>query len=275
MQNKLSQPTPVQSNIAGKRVLIVEDEEINCKYLDVIVSRLGLQTETCHDGSEAVEKITRTGNYDLVLLDIKIPGKDGWQVVSEIRQAGIQIPVLATSASAVSEQEYISRGFTGLVGKPILREKLIDKITSAFSQELPSEDGIVLRHDNQAEKTFDRRPIQSTRKAIQQLVTQFTGTIQRKLPEIESAIDEQSFSQLDSIGHWLKGTASNLRISFLVRIGEQLETAGQHENMMLAIESLHQLRLWSLEQNRQLVGTISAPHSVLAQGMPTETTTAR
>ncbi len=79
------------------RVLIVEDDANITKVLGATLAIGGYQYECCDDGAEAVGRIV-SGRYDIVLLDVMLPGKDGFQILDEIREAGDRTPVIFLTA---------------------------------------------------------------------------------------------------------------------------------------------------------------------------------
>jgi two-component system copper resistance phosphate regulon response regulator CusR len=84
------------------RLLLIEDEEEAARMI-----RKGLQQD-CHnvdlafDGDSGLER-ARSVPYDLLILDIRLPGKDGWQVCRELRSSGVQIPILMLTAGSSYE----------------------------------------------------------------------------------------------------------------------------------------------------------------------------
>ncbi len=80
-----------------KRILIVEDEPSIALALDDDLRREGYETEVAADGETAALK-ARSQEWDLILLDVMLPGKDGFEVCRELRLAGIRTPVLMLTA---------------------------------------------------------------------------------------------------------------------------------------------------------------------------------
>jgi DNA-binding response OmpR family regulator len=80
-----------------KRILIVEDEPSIALALDDDLRREGYETEVAADGDTAAQK-ARSQEWDLILLDVMLPGKDGFEVCRELRLAGIRTPVLMLTA---------------------------------------------------------------------------------------------------------------------------------------------------------------------------------
>ena len=120
-------------SLAGKRVLLVEDNELNREIAATILEEEGILVEEAWDGAVAVEKMAAAepGWYQLVLMDIQMPVMDGYEATRRIRrladprQAGV--PILAMTANALAEdrRKALDAGMDGHLTKPIEVEKLI------------------------------------------------------------------------------------------------------------------------------------------------------
>ncbi|MBQ5883154.1 MAG: response regulator, partial [Clostridia bacterium] len=82
--------------MATEKVLIVDDEVNICELLRLYLEKEGYITEVVNDGSKAVEAFN-SFNPDMVLLDIMLPGLDGWQICREIRKTS-QTPIIMLTA---------------------------------------------------------------------------------------------------------------------------------------------------------------------------------
>jgi two-component system copper resistance phosphate regulon response regulator CusR len=79
------------------KILIVEDEPKTGDYLRQGLTEAGLNTDLARDGNDGLH-LAESGDYDLVILDVMLPGKDGWQVLETLRRAGHTMPVLFLTA---------------------------------------------------------------------------------------------------------------------------------------------------------------------------------
>lgn len=79
------------------KILIVEDEPKTGDYLKQGLGEAGLIVDLARDGWEGLE-LARSGPYDLLILDVMLPGLDGWQVLAGLRRAGVETPVLFLTA---------------------------------------------------------------------------------------------------------------------------------------------------------------------------------
>ena len=123
-----------------KRLLLVEDNELNREIALEILGEYGLQIDSAENGVQAVEKVTasKPGDYDLVLMDIQMPLMDGYEATRRIRAlenpALAGIPILAMTANAFDEDRKAAMdcGMNGFLSKPIQIEELIHTLQSVF-----------------------------------------------------------------------------------------------------------------------------------------------
>jgi len=120
----LPEKNALHRRIAGARVLVVEDNEINQQVAAEILQRAGVLVDLAENGEEAVEAVLNT-EYDLVLMDIQMPGMDGLEATRVIRASGIQhltaLPIVAMTANAIKGDEALSlaAGMNDHITKPI------------------------------------------------------------------------------------------------------------------------------------------------------------
>jgi CheY-like chemotaxis protein len=131
-----SEPKPnipiQQHDYSNKRILLVEDNELNIEVAKEILSVMGLQVDLAYNGKEAVEKVYNSaqGYYDLIFMDIQMPIMNGYEATIEIRNLPRtdtnNIPIIAMTADAFADdvkKSYESR-MNGHIAKPINVEKL-------------------------------------------------------------------------------------------------------------------------------------------------------
>ena len=94
-----------------------------------MLEALGIQVETAEDGEDALLKAD-SHVYDLILMDIKMPKMDGYEATKQLRQKGIQAPIIALSAKVFDGDEHhqISTLFDGFLTKPVDSKKLSEAL---------------------------------------------------------------------------------------------------------------------------------------------------
>lgn len=113
--------------LAGKQVLVAEDNDINLQIIVEFLKVLGITAEAAVDGEEVVEQylLRPEGYYDAILMDIQMPKCDGYEAAERIRKSGRtdagKIPIIATTANAFQEdiEKAKSAGMNGHIAKPI------------------------------------------------------------------------------------------------------------------------------------------------------------
>lgn len=124
------QEIPETAEIANKvhrRVLVVDDQAINRKLLEIILSRFGVEkVVSASQGLEALMKLKSFPECDLVLTDIRMPRLSGLGLVRKLREdpAWAGIPVYAVTSYQDLELEVSENGFNGVIFKPVTPEKL-------------------------------------------------------------------------------------------------------------------------------------------------------
>jgi two-component system, cell cycle response regulator DivK len=117
--------------VAGARVLVVEDNEKNMKLFRDVLQATGYTTLEATSGEDAVE-LARAHEPALVLMDVQLPGIDGVEALSRLRQdeRTASIPVLALTAQAMrgDRERFLDAGFDGYLSKPVDVLELINAV---------------------------------------------------------------------------------------------------------------------------------------------------
>ena len=115
------------------RILVVDDDPDNCEMLVDLLEPLGITIETASSAAEALHRLRQSLTFDLVLMDKRMPGMDGYAALRHLRElpGGEKIAVLIVTASGeVEERETaLAAGAMGYISKPIRREKLLEEIS--------------------------------------------------------------------------------------------------------------------------------------------------
>ncbi len=129
---QMATETVKTENLAGKKVLLVEDNELNREIAKTLLEEEGLMIEEAEDGDVAVEMVKNSnGKYDFVLMDIQMPHMNGYQATQAIR--GLEdeklshIPIIAMTANALEEdkRESLRSGMDMHLAKPIEMDKVL------------------------------------------------------------------------------------------------------------------------------------------------------
>ena len=138
--SKPAQPTA--ADLKGKKLLLVEDNELNREIALEILKEVGFVVDTAEDGAVAVQKIKQAapGQYDLILMDIQMPNLDGYEATRQIRALPdaekANIPIFAMTANAFEEdrQNALAAGMNGHIAKPLDVPHLLRVLADALKK---------------------------------------------------------------------------------------------------------------------------------------------
>lgn len=119
------------------RILIVDDEPDTCANLSDILTDLGYEVDTAHDGFAALELVKRK-HFDAALLDLRMPGMDGLELYRRIRKlsAGTVAIVVTAYASSDTAKSVLSAGAWQIVPKPVNINTLLGEVAKALDSPL-------------------------------------------------------------------------------------------------------------------------------------------
>ena len=129
-----------RKSYAGKKVLLVEDNELNREIATAIMKEIGLEVDTAEDGTDAVNIMSSAEGrkYDLIFMDIQMPKMDGYTATREIRTLNnhkcANIPIIAMTANAFEEdrKKAVKAGMNGHIAKPISADVILENLDQIF-----------------------------------------------------------------------------------------------------------------------------------------------
>ncbi|WP_281752962.1 tetratricopeptide repeat-containing hybrid sensor histidine kinase/response regulator [Neptunitalea chrysea] len=121
-------------NFKGKKIILVEDNEINKLVLKKFLDCYEVQLEVFSDGDSGFESIS-SNKYDLALLDINIPGLNGYEITERVRKFDKELPIVAVTASELTEIEDFAfeAGMNDILIKPFNKSKLLEILNKYLS----------------------------------------------------------------------------------------------------------------------------------------------
>ncbi|MBL6979200.1 MAG: response regulator, partial [Desulfobacteraceae bacterium] len=151
-----------------KRILIVDDEELNRELMEAMMASFGHVSELAIDGPEALEKMTP--DFDLVLLDVMMPGMDGFEVARRIRENpeinDIPIIMITGLSSQKDRLQAVKAGVNDFISKPVDRVELNVRTDSMLKMKEAQDE--IKQHRAMLEETVEKRTA-SLRKTLKEL----------------------------------------------------------------------------------------------------------
>lgn len=125
-------PPNVHDDSQPGRLLVVEDNQVNQKVVTAVLRKRGFVIELANDGKEALEKLETAGDFDLVLMDVQMPGLDGLEATRIIRKDARwkHLPIVAMTAHAMSgdKERCLAAGMNGYISKPVHPTHLLSTV---------------------------------------------------------------------------------------------------------------------------------------------------
>lgn len=225
-------------NFTGK-VLLAEDNDINQLLIEEYLKQYSVDFTMVSNGQEALAAL-ENDTFSLILMDINMPVMSGTDAVSIIKEKGIHTPVIALTANAVAgdKERFLEHGFDGYLAKPIVVKDL-EKIFLMYLSEHPEAKSIP--EDDKGVKT-DLPPPSIVNMAllsnelglpdqiIFKMLTLFLNSSDSNLLELKTAIDENDFNRIESIGHKLKGAVGNMRFFPIEELCGEIEILARSKN---------------------------------------------
>ena len=142
VKNHAENPETYSEILQGRKVLLVEDNDLNAEIAEAILERSGLKTERVEDGIQCVNRIMEmpAGTYDIILMDIQLPKMDGYKAAQTIRHLPDKdkacIPIIAMTANAFEEDKRaaIVAGMNDYIAKPIQVDKVLSTLAEVWGR---------------------------------------------------------------------------------------------------------------------------------------------
>ncbi len=245
--------SPLITNLLSGRVLVAEDQEINQQLLGIYLKELNIDVSFADNGKIALQKV-QSEDFDLILMDMKMPVMDGLHAVSILREHGYTKPIVALTANAMKDdkQRCLNVGCDDFLTKPIDRVRFVETL----SKYLPP-----LEHPK---STVD--VIHSDLESNQQLSSTIEKFITITMPEmlnnIEHAIEAEDWSALDQYAHDLKGVSGNLGFTQMMEVSSSMMEQAKLKNKAEAQHLLNNILDLADGMTR---GLKSSPSSVVTK----------
>ncbi len=215
----------LKTNSFKGNILVAEDEEINRKLMNAILTRMNLNTTFVKNGREAVDIFKRKNRYfDLILLDINMPEMDGLDACTEIKKIKEEylidnIPIIAQTAYAIKgdKVKFIKHGFDGYLSKPIDLNELV----FLFSKYLEKESHIKEEKRKINKETFiakNAKKLDIPEEFYEELLNDFFNLIDKDINLLEQSLLNNDLLAVSNQAHKLKGLCGNLALYELHKI---------------------------------------------------------
>jgi signal transduction histidine kinase/DNA-binding response OmpR family regulator len=218
------------SELKGKKILVVDDEEFNRKLARIILEQNKVQVEEASGGKEALFMM-QNKEYDLVLMDIQMPELNGLEAVREIRRdfKNADIPVIAVTANArVEDKElYLAAGMSNYLSKPFKENELLTKVMKALNLKTKSFKKVEEFDATDDEKLFDLEELKKITRGDEQFLKRILELFLENTPEsidiMLKATSERDWNKVGMLAHKMRPSFSHMGIKDLAALLKKIE----------------------------------------------------
>ncbi|MDV6030919.1 MAG: response regulator [Phycisphaera sp. RhM] len=252
------------------RILLVEDNMINQKVMLGLLGRGGHQVTVANNGEEALAMLENE-YFELVLMDVQMPGMNGYETTAVIRQqesaTGKHVPIIAMTANAMSgdRERCLDAGMDDYLSKPIQPEKLNQLIESYNERPArqnqhhePGAPNSALLHRGRADEPaiIDRQAAVKGLLGSEQLFKEVSRIFYHQGPQlihdIRQAAADEDIVRLERSAHTIRGSAKSLAAEQVVRWADMVESMARQQKIPEAMEQVDELEHAVLDSIREL-----------------------
>ena len=232
---------PEAISFKGYRVLVVDDDSVNRLLGQTILKDFGFEVDMAAGGNEAIRKIEKH-HYDVVLLDIHMPGVSGIDVAWFLRESkkNRKTKIMAVTAAFLKEDidKYKVAGIDDYLIKPFREVKLYRKLCKLLGFEAPEYEktGDEPAGDqpiNQQDQLYDLTELKSMAKNdpvfINEMLETFAKNLEEGIEELNKSAANKNWKKVGDIAHKLRPSLIHLKVHELVPVIEKLEYITLHE----------------------------------------------
>jgi PAS domain S-box-containing protein len=266
------EPPPAPAARTGLRILLAEDHPVNQEVARQILQRLGHHVVVAADGHAALAALEQSGRgaFDLVLMDLQMPGMSGLEATAAIRDAerasGTHLPIVALTAHAMQgdRERYLEAGMDGYVTKPIDGVELtrvIDQLVppAAAPGTVPAA-AVPVAPFAAGRPAFDEQVVRARvgddARLFEKMVRLFLEDCPARMRAMRRAIAAGDGKALREPAHALHGAAANFAAAPVVEAASQLELQGKNGDLSQS-PAAYDVLTWEMQRLRQALGRAS------------------
>lgn len=208
-----------------RKILVVDDNSINRQVAKELLESCGAEVDTASSGQEAV-KLVVNNYFDAIIMDLNMPGMDGYEATRIIRSHLSTIPVIAMTAfSGVQErQKAVESGMNGFICKPIDPDLLYHTVLKWTAWNSDSHTGIERSENGSLDSASGIRRLAGNVVLYQELLNQYIHEIMPRIDELKQAMQKERFEHAAKVVHYIKGVSGNIGLERVFQSSAQLET---------------------------------------------------
>jgi len=220
--------------LSGKKILVADDNDMNRLVASVILQNYGAETIQAVNGRQAIDEFV-SKKPDIILMDIQMPGLNGYESAQIIRKTNATVPIIALTANAIKgeNEKCIAAGMNDYVSKPFKEEDLIITIAKWLGKELKVSRTPDLGKKIEERALYDLSTLKSISRGnslfVEKMVNLFCEQTPQMMSEMIIAHDTGDLKRLSTIAHKIKPSIDNLNIIALKELIHVFEHTGKDD----------------------------------------------
>ncbi len=244
----ITRHTIAESRLAGKKILVAEDNPTNQTVALALLKKLGYEADLAANGIEAVRAVKRVA-YDLILMDCQMPDMDGYEATRLIRNRATgainpDIPIIALTAHAMTEDrsKYVDAGMDDYLAKPVqikmLAEMLsrwltrtngkgrgADKLGTPLEIRAPEKARIIFAEDEMKERMMDDAEVAGL------IISRFLADMPGHLEALRGCLEKGDIAAGARHAHSIKGAAANVSAPEIQETAQKIQETIERRNL--------------------------------------------
>jgi signal transduction histidine kinase/CheY-like chemotaxis protein len=205
--------------LSGKRVLLIEDQQVNQVIVSQMLSGYGMLVDLASTGIEGIRKLT-DNDYDIVVTDIQLPLMDGIELTQNIRaiQSWVDLPIIGLSVDddLALKHRCLNAGMNAYVNKPVKAAQLLDEIVPLVTRDPDSEgDKLEIAPDSVFNIAKALVQFDGNHKLLSVMIKKFIEQFETLEAHVQNLHSANDLDELAYYAHTLKGTSDSLALSHL------------------------------------------------------------
>ncbi len=248
-------PHANRQSLAGKKILLVEDNVVNQKVTLLMLQKAGMEIEVAQNGKEAVDKLERGGRYDLIIMDLQMPEMNGFQATTYIRKKlHLSLPIIAMTASALRNEKMkcFELGMNEYLTKPFVPADLFRHLHRFLQPGAAGAD-----NEGKVKEVFAKNELYSLSylqemeddEYVAEVLQVFLETSPSQLEEMRQNVLYENWPEVHKNAHKLKSSFGFLQMNQLLNDVTAIEALAKQQT---ELEKLPQL-LKRLQQQYDLI----------------------
>jgi signal transduction histidine kinase/CheY-like chemotaxis protein/HPt (histidine-containing phosphotransfer) domain-containing protein len=212
-----SEIIPESFDMGGRSVLVADDEDFNRRLLASIMGKWNVKIVEARNGKEALEKI-KDGDFDLALLDVRMPEMNGLELAMEIRKLEDSkkrnLPIIAISAATSTEDmiQYRASGMNDIIAKPFREQELLSKIQKMLAGRksgnnkvsrnvIPKEKEAPMKSDSHIDLNDLKQLSNGDTAFVNEMLTIFIKTTTQEIDLMNEGLKQENWKRISDSAH--------------------------------------------------------------------------